>query len=367
MAGLPQESAALAGISETGGRTTISCDPARSAGPSRDRLRVLDGWRAISILFVLAGHMVPLGPKQWQANAAIAANGMAIFFTLSGFLIVSILLRNPDVPSFLVRRFARILPLAWTALLISFVVHGLAAAYWLPNFLFYANLPPFWLDSWSSHFWSLGVEMQFYVGIATAVALLGRRGLMLVPIAGALVTLARIESGTLISIVTWFRVDEIMAGGMVALLLQGGGKNRGSRMLRAMPFWPTALLFLLSTRPELLILNYARPYLAAAMVGITILRPIAGATPLLESRPMAYVARVSYAVYVIHHFTMFGWLGSGEGIAKYAKRPISFMITFLVAHVSTFYFERAFVDWAHRITSKRTASPRAIPYSADER
>jgi peptidoglycan/LPS O-acetylase OafA/YrhL len=65
---------------------------------------------------------------------------------------------------------------------------------------------------------------------------------------------------------------------------------------------------------------------------------------------MAYIARISYAVYIIHHFTLFGWLGSGDVMAKYAKRPISFAITFTLAHISTFHFEKRFIDWAHRIT-----------------
>jgi len=326
-------------------------DPTRAAGQPGSRLKMLDGWRAISILLVLAAHMLPLGPKSWGANFAVGALGMAIFFTLSGFLIVSILQRNPDVWSFLTRRLARIVPLAWTALALSFAVKGLPFAYWPPNFLFYANLPPFWLDEWSSHFWSLGVEMQFYMGIALTVLLLGRRGLLIVPLAAIAVTAARIGTGTAVSIVTWFRVDEILAGGILALVIHGMLGERPVRLLRALPFWPVLLLFLLSASVSLPWLNYPRPYLAATMVGITVLRPIRGLTPLLESAPMGYLARISYAVYVIHHFTLWGWLGSGHGLVKYAKRPISFAVTFALAHVSTHYFEKRFIDWAHRITS----------------
>jgi peptidoglycan/LPS O-acetylase OafA/YrhL len=330
---------------------TVAADPTLAAGQSGNRLKMLDGWRAISILTVLAAHMLPLGPKKWGGNGAAAALGMAIFFTLSGFLIVSILHRNPDVRSFLIRRLARILPLAWTALALSFAVKGLPFQYWPPNFLFYANLPPFWLDEWSSHFWSLGVEMQFYMAIALAVLLLGRRGLLLVPIAAVAVTAARVGTGTLVSIVTWLRVDEILAGGILALIIHAAPDGRVSRLLRATPFWPVLLLFLLSGSGVLPVLDYLRPYLASTLVGITILRPVWGLTPLLESAPMAYLARISYAVYVIHHFTLFGWLGSGQGLVKYAKRPISFAITFALAHFSTFHFEKRFIDWAHRITS----------------
>ncbi|MDB5577991.1 MAG: putative Acyltransferase 3 [Bradyrhizobium sp.] len=343
---------------------TLSADTANPA-PGH-RLRVLDGWRALSILLVLAGHMLPLGPAAWEANAAIAANGMAIFFTLSGFLIVSILQRNPDVISFLVRRLMRIIPLAWLALAISLAIKGVGANIWLANFLFYANLPPFFLDSWSSHFWSLDVEMQFYVGIALLVLTFGRRGLYALPVIAPAVTALRIATGTSISIVTWMRVDEILAGGVLALVIHGWFGPKPAGWLGRLPFPVLALLFLLSTRPELLPLDYARPYLCAAMVGITIVRPIRYWTPVLESRPAAYLAQVSYAVYILHHYTLFGWLGSGHGVEKYLKRPISFLITFGAAHVSTFYFEKIFIDWSHRFAAARKERVEARQEPLDE-
>ncbi len=55
------------------------------------RLGSLDGWRAISILGVLAAHMLPLGPSRWGLNALAGDAGMSLFFTLSGFLIASTL------------------------------------------------------------------------------------------------------------------------------------------------------------------------------------------------------------------------------------------------------------------------------------
>ena len=320
--------------------------------PVHRRLAMLDGWRAISIAMVLAAHMLPLGPKAWKMNASIAANGMAIFFTLSGFLIVSILQRDPDVVCFIIRRFARILPLAWLALIITFMVKGAVAVQWIANFLFYANLPPFFLVNWTSHYWSLDLEMQFYVAIAATVAVLGRRGLLVIPAAALAVTALRVVTGSEISIVTWLRADEIFAGGMLALIIQGKPVSRANLILAKLPFSLFVLLFLLSTRPEFGPLAYARPYLTSTMVGITILRPVF-LTPLLLSRPAAYLAKISYAVYIIHHLTLWGWLGSGKGLLKYSKRPLSFLITFGLAHFSTFYFEKPVNDWSHRVARAR--------------
>ena len=61
----------------------------------KNYLAVLDGWRGISILLVLASHLLPLGPKGWQLNATAGPMGMALFFTLSGFLITRFLLDAP--------------------------------------------------------------------------------------------------------------------------------------------------------------------------------------------------------------------------------------------------------------------------------
>ena len=174
--------------------------------PPQIRVPALDGWRGLSILCVLAGHMLPLGPKALQFNAMIAAAGMSLFFILSGFLIASMLLRNSNVISFLIRRVFRIVPLAWGYLLVVLMFNGADLKAWAANLLFYANLPPFYLDYLNGHFWSLSVEMQFYAAIALAVALAGRRGLALLPIACLLVTAARIAYGEEASIVTWFRV-----------------------------------------------------------------------------------------------------------------------------------------------------------------
>lgn len=330
-------------------------DPTLAEGePAHPRFKMLDGWRALSIVLVLAAHMLPLGPQRWALNVSIGINGMAIFFALSGFLIVSVLLRNDDVISFLIRRFARILPLAWTALAISFAIQGVQGDVWLANFMFYANLPPFWLVSWSSHYWSLCVEMQFYVLIALVVSTFGRRGLLLIPIASIIITIARISTGTEVSIVTWFRLDEILSGGLLALLVQGRYHSRAKLYLSRFPFWPIFVLFLMSSRPEFPWLEYVRPYLAALMIGITIARPVSIATPLLESAIANYIARISFALYIIHHFTLFGWFTSDDSFVKYLKRPISMAISLVSAHLSTFYFEDWFI-----LRSKRWASRRA--------
>ena len=327
-----------------------------------NRLLMLDGWRGISILCVLAGHMLPLGPKSLQLNEMIAATGMSLFFILSGFLIVSMLVRNDNVLSFLIRRVFRIVPLAWIFLIIVLLFNDANREAWSANLLFYANLPPFYLSYKNGHFWSLCVEMQFYAAIAMVVALAGRWGLLLVPIACLLVTGARVAYGEHASIVTWFRIDEILAGGCVALAFRSSWVTKAAAKLPALTPFLVAPLLLASCHPALGPVNYARPYFAALLIGSTIFRSQDRLQRLLCGRMLSYLAEISFALYVIHPLTDSGWMGRGAVIVRYTKRLGSFFLTFLFAHFSSRYYERYWIGLGHRLATQiesRSASKRS--------
>jgi peptidoglycan/LPS O-acetylase OafA/YrhL len=310
----------------------------------RGHIPVLDGWRAISILLVLAGHLLPLGPAALQLNAAAAAMGMALFFTLSGFLIVTFLYGGMPVGRFVIKRLARIVPLAWTAMLALALWQQPNAMTLARNLSFTSNLPPADLMMHGEHLWSLCVEMQFYLLAAALVSFAGRRGLLAVPILCVIVTVARIYAHETISIVTWHRVDEILAGGVLALLYA----NARHFFLGKIPFVLAAAFLILCSHPQAGALQYLRPYAAAMLVGVTLSRVPAQVGRLLTSRVMAYIATVSYALYVIHNILAGTWLGTGATIEKYLKRPLLLAATFLLAHGSTFFFERPILALANR-------------------
>ena len=319
---------------------------------SKSHLAVLDGWRGISILLVLATHLLPLGPKSWALNETAGPMGMALFFTLSGFLITRFLLTHASVPNFLIRRFFRIVPMAWLAMVIAFPLAGAAASDYLPNFLFYANLPPQHLTDVAGHFWSLCVEVQFYVAIAIIAGLFRTRGLYLLPLLCVTVTLYRVSVGAEIDIVTWRRVDEILAGGILALAHAGKlGRLPVSAMSRP-NIYVLLVLFALSSHPASGFMNYFRPYLAAAVVGRTLFSPPARIAVLLKSRVLAYIATISFALYVIHGLLSHTWLGEGEKLVKYLKRPLLFAATFGLAHLSTFHFEQRWIQFGKWLSDR---------------
>lgn len=327
--------------------------------PAPARLQMLDGWRGISILCVLAGHMLPLGPKVLQFNAMIATTGMSLFFILSGFLIVSMLARNQNVISFLIRRVFRIVPLAWGYLIVVLFFNGADPEAWKANLFFYANYPPFYLTYINGHFWSLSLEMEFYAAIALIVALAGRWGLALVPLGCLVVTAARIDFTQYNSIVAWWRMDEILAGGCLALAL---GRPQLAKAAANLPsFMPFLLapLLLASCHPETGALNYARPYFAALLIGSTILRSQDALQRFLCGPILGYLAQISFALYVIHPLTYSGWMGEGDVVVRYTKRIGSFILSFVFAHLSTKYYEKNLIELGHRLAVRvesRTAS-----------
>jgi peptidoglycan/LPS O-acetylase OafA/YrhL len=316
------------------------------------RLNQLDGWRALSILAVLAGHLLPLGPGRMRLNDMVATLGMAIFFLLSGFLITRFILDRPDPRAFLIRRVCRIVPLAWVGMAVGLVAQVNDGLTWLAHFAFFANLPPFWLTPLTAHFWSLCVEVHFYLLVVALVLIRGKRAISILPILAICVSLFRLYSGNSVSIVTYFRVDEILVGSVLCLAFESQFNLVRNLCLRT-PLWLSLLLLALSCSPNFLFLGYARPWFALLCVGSTLfaLRPRVEA--ILSSKPLGYIAQISFALYVIHPLLAHTWLGSGDLMVKYIKRPLLFGALWIVAHLSTFHFERYWIDLGKRLTQPK--------------
>ena len=330
-----------------------SIPEAAQAARTGGRIDVLDGWRALSILLVLAGHWLPM-PRILQANYAAAAAGMALFFGLSGFLITRLLLRDPQPAPFFVRRIFRIVPLAWLAMTVLVIADGAGLGEAAANFLFYSNLPPAQLMHGGEHLWSLCVEVQFYVIAALLVLAFGARGVWIFPLLMIGVTAARIGAGETLSIVTWHRVDEILAGATVALLL-AWREARGSRF--TVPGWTCLVslgLLFTASHPSTGPLQYLRPYFAAATLGLSILAVPTWLHGWLTGRIARYIAGVSYAVYVIHGMLTVTPLGGEEAskTVRYLLRIPLVACTFALAHLSTFHFEKHFIALGKRLARR---------------
>jgi peptidoglycan/LPS O-acetylase OafA/YrhL len=159
----------------------------------------LDGLRGLAVIGVLLFH----GGFTWARGGYL---GVSTFFTLSGFLITNLLVREFDIRStialgrFWVRRFRRLLPAALVAIGVVGLVWWrvgtpeqlanlrgdmLGSLAYMANWRFltagtsYADL--FSAPSPLQHFWSLAIEEQFYLffpPIAWGLMKLGGRRLL---------------------------------------------------------------------------------------------------------------------------------------------------------------------------------------------
>ena len=330
-----------------------------TAAVQSHRLEVLDGWRGISILLVLAAHLLPLGPSSWRLangsgnvmNLSAGNLGMSLFFILSGFLITTNLLQHGNTLEFMLRRVFRILPLALLFMLLVLPFLGMSADGWLSHFSFSVNYFSQFFAKETLHLWSLCIELHFYIFIGLLFALFGKKGLYALPFILLLVSLNNFMTidGDSSGMQTHIRVDEILAGCVLALIHYDDRAARLRYWLGRLPFLLLLIILLGSCFSSTFTPYWLRSYAAMAIIGHTLYRRPSPAFDILKSRFLYRVAEISYALYVIHPITVAGWLGQGDLIVKYAKRPMSLALSFGLAFVSTHYYEKPFIGWGKNL------------------
>jgi peptidoglycan/LPS O-acetylase OafA/YrhL len=305
----------------------------------------LDGLRACSILLVLATHMLPLGFNEWMLNETTGLMGMSLFFALSGFLVTRTLMQDTII-AFMVRRLARVLPLAYLFLLFVAVLFGQRPEGIFAGLAFILNYRPDLMLPVTEHLWSLCVELHFYFAVACIVAI-RRSALWLVWPACIAITALRVAEGAHASILTHLRVDEILVGACVATLSRA---TIAMNAPTALSLWGAGFIaWIVTSHPLGGDAQYFRPYAAGALLFATLYLPAGRVLSVLESRPLKYIATISYALYVVHPLTTYGWFNSGTVWERYLlKRPLSFAMTFGAAHLSTFFWERWWNEAARR-------------------
>jgi peptidoglycan/LPS O-acetylase OafA/YrhL len=330
----------------------------------------LDGVRATSILLVLAAHMLPLGPKSLALNSAAGLMGMSLFFCLSGFLITRFLYRTQSVPIFLLRRLARIVPLVFVySLITALLIEGRWDSFFAIDFFFLNYMDSSQIPE-SGHLWSLCVEMHFYLVSGLLVAILGRRAFWFVPLALGAVFVARYENQAFESIRTHLRVDEILAGAMLALIWMNQDHFASRWIIGAFRkgFWIAVTLWFLSSHSSTGELMLLRPYFAMALVGCILFEPDGWRRRICRKKPLRYIADISYALYIWHPLTYIGWMNEGSIWERYLlKRPVSFALTIALAHLSTFYLEKPVVRWAREKTTRKLTHDNESDWHKDEK
>ena len=292
----------------------------------------LEGLRGLAIALVLAFHAgIP--------GIAGGFVGVDVFFVLSGFLITGLLLHEREktghtsLPGFYARRARRILPAATVVLLATlaatvvfaapldlprFAQDAAASAFSAGNLRFAdQGMDYFAVGQTPSpflHYWSLGVEEQFYL-VWPALLILAVRGRR--PRLGAGVALAAVFAASLVGAVIltdvaapWAfyslpsRAWQLAAGGLLACLpLAGGGRRRGAAL--ALAGWAGLAAVIAGA---VVLIDPSTPY-----PGVAALLPTAGAAGLVASGlrrgspgallawgPLRFLGRVSFSLYLVH-------------------------------------------------------------------
>src|ERR1035437_8881006 len=234
----------------------------RSGGAEKDGFRPdIEGLRGIAVSLVVLFHAGLLSHSATQITGGFI--GVDLFFVVSGFLITGLLIRERErtgrisMSRFYARRVRRILPAAMVVLLVTFVAanslitlverpsvmqDGASAALSIANIRFAMTTDYFHPVNYSPflHFWSLGVEEQFYLVWPALMAIVAWKA----PRLGAGVALTFVVVASFIaslmitdsSASTAFymlptRAWQLGAGGLVAVA--AGSMDRLPRAIRA--------------------------------------------------------------------------------------------------------------------------------------
>lgn len=290
----------------------------------------IQGMRAIAVALVVLFHAEITGFGGGYV-------GVDVFFVISGFLISTHLLSELNerghirYGAFYARRVRRLLPAALTVIVATVaaaacwvsplqfgyvVKDAIAATCYVPNVLFAYRATDYLADKTPSlfmHYWSLGVEEQFYllwpallVGLFGLFTLRTRRVVAIGAVVAASFVLCVWLTGFSqpnAFFILFARIWEFGVGGLVALVLLTRGRVFGDRV-GAVAGWAglaaivgSGVLF--STATEYPGDAVAVPVLGAAL--LIAAGPVRwGPAALLSLRPLTWIGDISYSLYLVH-------------------------------------------------------------------
>ena len=315
--------------------------------PDERRMSQLDGLRALAVLAVFVQHWGGGLPDFVRRTGAAGSLGVQLFFVLSGFLITGILLRARNrretlgqgtfftIKQFYIRRFLRIFPLYYAFLIVlgALGLAGMATAYvgvtrpfwWHALYLtnvyvvHHNGFPPV-----TGHFWTLAVEEQFYIVWPWLVLLLPGRWLkaalattVVLCLGYRLIGIGQGWGALAISRLTPSCLNSLGGGALLAYFVESSGLT-GTR-------WRRPLGWLAAAGLPCMIGGYVLGWPDKTGLGAALLEGIGVPTVLgwvvvraaegfsgviggaLSARPMVYLGRISYGLYVIHFIVPGMW------------------------------------------------------------
>jgi peptidoglycan/LPS O-acetylase OafA/YrhL len=324
----------------------------------------LDGVRAIAVLLVMASHFGVPGFAQ------AGDIGVTIFFTLSGFLITTLLLEERErsgrisLVQFYIRRAVRLLPAL--LVLLAFVVAFEAAIGQLDFALPRAMAALFYVANWVNettnlgplfHTWSLGVEEQFYAVwpllLIVLMTLSGRRAVFVVALALAGASFAAgavgVSAGELER-----SIDALMLGCALAVVATAGRlRQKAWAGWAAYPALAIIAIAALTTWPPPV--GRAVGFLAVELASVALILSICAEGSRvgrwLSAAPLAWTGKISYGLYLWHFIV--AWIATPALVGASWPVRAAFMtaVSFGLALASWRYVERPVQRWRKRVAA----------------
>jgi peptidoglycan/LPS O-acetylase OafA/YrhL len=345
-----------------------------------ERIKTLDGWRAIAILAVLACH------ESWQTGAPRLLSeghfGVQLFFVLSGFLITRRLLEEHDQAGaiswkhFYLRWAFRILPAAFAMLSVLAILGPalklilvrpqqiLASAFFFRNYVTGSWASGGW---YTTHFWSLSVEEHFYLlwpAILIAIGISrGKRAALSFTLGAFLWSIADGRFNWVGHLVhlpgfsdyfyrTDYRIGELFWGCFLAFLWHAQTSRQFlQRFVRS--YWVIGIIAV----QALLIFSMVRFYetgvelLMGPLVIATVADPAGFIGRILQLPILEWIGRISYSLYLWQELFLPGrrdyWT-----LGFIQQFPFNLAAVFLIASCSYYVIEKPAIRFGKRIPDR---------------
>lgn len=356
----------------------------------------LNGLRAIAALAVVFFH-ITLELKHFGLDNAIfgtdivgnATNlllggfGVTIFFTLSGFLITYLLLKEKEltggvkIKAFYIRRALRIWPLYYLYFFISMATIFIYAMPFegesIPFYIFLAANIPFIIGKaipFLMHYWSIGVEEQFYLFFPHIAKQSNKKLLNIVIALIGIFMITKFVFWVLYTkysmplpfmALTVTRFHAMLIGVVGAILYYNQNKiflTVATHKITQLLAWTSIFLITLN---KFYIFSAVNDEVVSVVALILIMGQITKRNYLinLENKVCDFVGKISYGMYIIHPlliFFMAKLLGNLEDtITNYILvYTLVIAATMLLAYVSYEYYEKWFLKLKKKYESIQT-------------
>ena len=374
----------------------------------------LDGMRAVAVLMVFWQHYS--SGTSFAKNFRWGWTGVDIFFVLSGFLITGILYDTRHdqfrFRNFYVRRALRIFPLYYAVFLLALALYPVFHWVWHPIWILWpiylGNFGRFiWLKDYLTnpvqmdhlvsarpmsfqlvvylgHFWSLCIEEQFYLVWPLMVFYIRDRirlrnvcvSAVVVCLIGRIICQATLSPALLgvgfLERFTPLRVDSLLLGGLLALVLRGPEAPLVRRLGRYI--FPSILgVFVVLQIASLLSVHHALDLPISGTliftIGYTVIDLLAGSLLLNAIEPQSVSFRVlnnswlrqigqmSYGIYIFHdilHVTYLHWVLRMVPTRTYLFQLVMLLGlvgTLILSYLSFRFFESPFLRLKDRFTA----------------